>query len=416
MTKLTKTRFAGLALVCLTATTPQMASATEGYFALAYGAAQRGVGGAGVAYSQDAMSAAINPANIGDIGHQMSFGIEAFSPRRGFSASGTGFLPDGETRSGHDWFPIPNFGYNRPLDGGGALNFMVYGNGGMNTSYPDVANPNCGGGTGIFCGGKAGVDLMQMFVSVGYGRKDGAFSWGIAPTFAVQRFAARGIAAFSGSSVDPANFTNRGYDFSTGVGLRAGIKYEVSPQLTLGLSGQTRFKMSKFDKYAGLFEDGGSFDIPASITAGLAFKPRSDLTLMLDLQKIFYSDIGAVGNPQTAGLYGAAGGAGFGWDDVSIVRLGAQWQQNPDMIWRAGYAYASNPVGKDDVTMGIFAPGIVEHHFSFGGAKKINDRDTLDFAVNYVLPHEIKGAFMTGGEVELDMHQISASIGWTRRF
>lgn len=410
------TRVAGTAALCLALGLPGAASATEGYFALAYGPAQRGVGGAGVAHSVDPMSAAINPANIGDIGHQLTFGLEAFSPRRGFTANGTNFVPDGETRSGHNWFPIPNFGYNMPLESGGALNVMVYGNGGMNTSYPDVANPNCGGATGIFCGGKAGVDLMQMFVSVGYGRKDGNFSWGIAPTFAVQRFAARGIAAFSGSSVDGANFTNRGYDFSTGVGLRAGVKYEISPTATIGLAAQTRFKMSKLDKYAGLFEDGGSFDIPASITAGIAFKPRNDLTMMLDFQKIFYSDIGAVGNPATAGAYGAAGGAGFGWDDVSVVRLGAEWQQNSDMTWRAGYAYASNPVGADDVTMGIFAPGVVQHHFSFGGAKKLNDRDTLDFAVNYVAPHKVKGPFMTGGEVALDMHQFSASIGWTRNF
>lgn len=415
------TRVAGTAALCLALGMPGVASATEGYFALAYGPAQRGVGGAGVAYSVDPMSAAINPANIADVGHEMTFGIEAFSPRRGFTANGTNFVPDGETRSGHDWFPIPNFAYNRPLANGGALNVMVYGNGGMNTSYPDVANTNCvspplPSTSGIFCDGKAGVDLMQLFVSVGYGRKDGNFSWGIAPTFAVQRFSARGITAFSGKSGDSDNFSGNGYDYSTGIGLRAGIKYDISPKATIGLSGQTRFKMSKFDKYAGLFEDGGSFDIPASITAGIAFKPRNDLTMMLDFQKIFYSDIGAVGNPATAGLYGDPGGAGFGWDDVSVIRLGAEWQQNSDMTWRAGYAYASNPVGADDVTMGIFAPGVVQHHFSFGGAKKLNDRDTLDFALNYVAPHKVKGPFMMGGEVELDMHQFSASIGWSRKF
>lgn len=419
------TRFAGTAALCLALGAPGIASATEGYFALAYGPAQRGVGGAGVAYSVDPMSAAINPANIADIGHQLTFGVEAFSPRRGFTATGAPPLPEGKVESGHEWFPIPNFGYNRPLANGGALNVMVYGNGGMNTSYPAVVNPNCGegGGYGIFCAGKAGVDLMQLFASVGYGRKDGNFSWGIAPTVAVQRFSARGLDMFDQEdnpyTASPGKLTGNGYDFSTGIGLRAGIKYEINPQFTIGLSGQTRFKMSKFDKYAGLFEGNGSFDIPASVTAGVAFKPRRDLTVMLDYQKIFYSAIGAVGNPNTALPFGAPGGAGFGWDDVDVLRIGAEWQQSPDMTWRFGYAHATNPIGPEDVVLGVLAPGVVEHHISFGGAKKLNDNDTLDFAVNYVLPHKVKGPsflYPEGSEVELEMKQFSASIGWTRRF
>ncbi|WP_038143341.1 OmpP1/FadL family transporter [Thioclava atlantica] len=418
MMRLQKPRVTGVAALCLAMALPGMGQATEGYFALAYGPAQRGVGGAGVAYSVDPMSAAINPASIGEIGNQMSFGLELFSPRRGFTANGANPLPNGETRSGHDFFPIPNFGYNRTLENGAAFNVLVYGNGGMNTSYPDVVNSNCGTATGIFCGGKAGVDLMQLFVSVGYGRKEGNLSWGVAPTFALQRFAARGLAPFDNStySVSPGNVTNNGYDYSTGVGLRAGLKYEINPRLSVGLAGQTRFHMSKLDKYAGLFENYGSFDIPASVSAGVAFKPRSDLTLMFDLQRIFYSDIGAVGNPTTGGQFGAPGGVGFGWDDVDVVRLGAEWQQGPDMTWRMGYAYATNPVGPEDVKLGLLAPGVVEHHLSFGGAKKLNDHDTLDFAVNYVLPHKVSGPGMFGGTVELDMHQLSASIGWTRKF
>ncbi len=50
-----QTRFAGPVVLCLMASAlPQTASATEGYFALGYGPAQRGVAGAGVGYSQDA--------------------------------------------------------------------------------------------------------------------------------------------------------------------------------------------------------------------------------------------------------------------------------------------------------------------------------------------------------------------------
>lgn len=421
MRSTTTIRRMGTAALCLgLGALPQAALATEGYFSLSYGTAQRGVAGAGVAYSQDVMSGAINPAAAARLGRELSFGAELFSPRRSVTGTGTGFIAPGETSSGHKYFPVPNFGYNQPL-AGGALSVLVYGNGGMNTSYPAVANPNCGGGSGVFCAGKAGVDLTQMFVSVGYARQEGRLSWGVAPTFAVQSFAATGLAAFSAMSVDPAHLSDQGHDISTGVGLRAGLQYQVNDQLALGVSGQTRFDMSNFDDYAGLFEDGGDFDIPAAITAGLAYSPSPDLTLMLDYQRIFYSDVPAVANPMTAGALGAPGGAGFGWDDVDVVRIGAEWRQSPEMTWRAGYAYSSNPIGTDDVTFNVLAPGVVEHHLSVGGTRQLSAADSLDFSVSYVASNSVSGPEMTamgptGGTVEIKMHQISAAVGYRHKF
>ena len=424
MTKLTKTRFAGMALVCLGATLPSAASATEGYFAMAYGTAQRGVAGAGIAYSQDAMSSAINPASVATVGRELTLGVEIFSPRREFTVSGgnPGLLPDGTTQSGRDWFVVPNVAFNMPLANGAVVNFSAYGNGGMNTAYRDVPNANCGPFSGVFCGGTAGVDLTQLFLSVGYAKKTGNFSWGVAPTVAVQRFSAKGLAPFGALSVDPANLSNRGHDMSYGIGLRAGFQYEINPQLTIGVTGQTKFKMSKFKKYAGLFENGGEFDIPATLGVGLAFKPRSDITLMLDYQRIFYSNVPAVANSTTAtALFGSKGGSGFGWDDVDVIRIGAEWQQSPDMTWRAGYAHATNPVGPEDVTFNVLAPGIVKHHLSFGGTKRLNDRDKLDFSLAYVVPQTVSGPEMTpggpsGNTVKLRMEQFSVSVGWTRTF
>lgn len=107
----------------------------------------------------------------------------------------------------------------------------------------------------------------------------------------MQSFAARGLGAFAGISTDPTALTDNGHDISWGVGLRAGLQAELAPGLRFGLSGQTRFDMSRFDDYAGLFEGGGDFDIPASISAGLAFDATPDLTLMLDYQRIFFSSI-----------------------------------------------------------------------------------------------------------------------------
>jgi len=395
------------------------AAATEGYFALGYSPGQRGLAGAGVARGFEAMSVAVNPAGVAGVGTQMQLGLQLFMPFRGYERTGTVF-PTGTVDSDENLFFVPNFAFNRSLSDGGVLNFAVYGNGGMNTTY----RPVVGGCGSTFCGGQAGVDLMQMFISATYANKVGNVSFGLSPTLAIQRFEATGLGAFTGFSIDPANVTDNGYDMSYGIGVRAGIEVDVTPTLSFGLSGQTKINMSEFSKYAGLFAGGGDFDIPATVTAGLAWQATPDLTLMADYQRIFYSGVAAVSNPFPNGfsLLGAPTGPGFGWDDVDVFKIAAEWRASDRMTWRAGYAYATNPVGSDDVTLNILAPGIVEHHISAGGTYSLNGRDSLDFSVGYVLPHKVSGPEVTpfgvtpGSNVELNMNQVSVSVGWTRSF
>ncbi|MGO4913908.1 OmpP1/FadL family transporter [Pseudogemmobacter sp. W21_MBD1_M6] len=420
MTEYRTTRaFAGLmALVAATVLSASGASATEGYFALGNDAVQRAQGGAGVAHSVNAMSATVNPAGIVDVGRELQLGLELFSPNRGFEATGTGFVPATSLRSDKPLFPIPNFSYNMPLANGDVFNISAYGNGGMNTTYP-VVSAGCGS---VYCGGPAGVDLSQLFVSATYARKVGNLSFGISPTLAVQAFSAEGLAAFSGVSSDAAKLTDNGRDWSHGFGLKAGMQVDLSDTLHFGLAAQTKMKMSKFKKYAGLFEDGGSFDIPASFTVGVAWDARPDLTLMADYQRIFYSGVGAIGNAGNAGPLGAKGGAGFGWDDIGIIKLGAEWRKSDRMTWRAGYAYSENPIGPEDVTLNIIAPGVVQHHLTVGGSYSQNQRDSFDFAVTYAVPNSVSGPEVTpagttpGSSIKIDMHQVSATLGWSRKF
>jgi len=395
------------------------ASATEGYFSIGFGAVQRAMGGAGVAHTNDAMSAAANPAGVADVGRELTMGIQLFNPVRGFEGTGTFFVPPFEVESDKNFFLAPNVAYNVPLANGAVLNFAAYGNGGMNTTYPDVANPNCL--SGVFCAGPAGVDLMQLFLSVTYAKKVGNVSFGIAPTVAIQGFSASGLGAFGAISVDNTALTDNGQDWSYGYGLRAGIEIDLSDALRFGLAGQTKMWMSELEMYAGLFEDGGDFDIPASITAGFALDLQPNLTLMLDYQHIFYSDVGALGNAGDAGPLGAPDGAGFGWDDVDVVKLGVEWRASDKMTLRAGYAYASNPVGPEDVTLNILAPGITTHHFTAGGTYNINDRNAINFSAVYAPESTVSGAETTPkgptpGTVELKMYQASINVEWSRTF
>lgn len=406
-----------LAVLALAVTAALPARATEGYFALGYSPADRAQAGAGVAYAGGPMSATRNPAGVATLGRWLAFGAEVFAPRRGYEGTGTGFVPQGDVISGKRAFLIPNLGYNHPLNDRSGVNLTIYGNGGLNTDYPTGLR-GCGS---VYCSGSAGVDLTQLFVSLGYARRDGIVDWGIAPTLAVQRFAAKGLGAFSGISVRPDRLTDRDAEMSYGLGLRLGAQVQVTPTLRLGVAGQTRFRMSKFDNYAGLFEDGGRFDVPAQLTFGMALQVRPDLTLLADVQRIFYSGVPAIANAGNAGPLGAKGGAGFGWNNVDVLRLGAIWQQSADLTLRAGYAHATSPLGPEDVTLNIIAPGVVRNHFSIGATRRLNDRDKLDMTLVYVPEVTLTGPEVTpmgptGGTVKLKMRQIGLSVGWRRTF
>ena len=115
------------------------AQATEGYFQYGYGARQGALAGAGVADSRDAMSLSLNPAGLVDVGRQFQIGASLFMPYRSYTATGTGFIAPGSFDSGSNYFVVPNIAYSSPIDGDSAWGLTLFGNGGMNTNWPNMA-------------------------------------------------------------------------------------------------------------------------------------------------------------------------------------------------------------------------------------------------------------------------------------
>ncbi len=123
------------------------AAATNGYFAHGYGIKAKGMGGAGIAFPQDALAAATNPAGMALVGNRIDIGGEIFNPNREATITGTvnrapgtlgAFDPgeiasNGTFESGKEYFLVPEFGYNRMIKPDMSVGVSVFGNGGMNT-------------------------------------------------------------------------------------------------------------------------------------------------------------------------------------------------------------------------------------------------------------------------------------------
>jgi long-chain fatty acid transport protein len=327
------------------------AFATNGYLAHGYGVKSHGMAGAGVALPQEAFIAAINPAGIVFVGDRLEINVGLFSPRRSYqvtgnpSASPQSALAPGKVDSGREYFVLPEAGATWQLNDHSAFCLTFHGNGGMNTSYSAA---DTAGGTGTFSSGTAGVDLAQLFLSPTFAYKlNNGVAVGVSAVLAYQDFEAKGLTNFGGLSNSAQNLTDNGHDNSFGAGINLGFILPASEQVTFGGGYRSRVYMSKFDDYLGLFANQGDMDIPASATIGLAWKTTASLTLALDLQKTWYSQIDAVGNPlmpslqqcQQAKVAGqlnspfCLGGhnvLGFGWKDMTTVKLGVQYEASND--------------------------------------------------------------------------------------
>ena len=250
-------------------------------------------------------------------------------------------------------------------------------------------------------------------------------SVGLAANLAWQRFSAKGIGLFGGFSSDPTAVSNRGNDDSTGAGVRLGWLGHFGQYVTLGATWQSKTYMGKFDKYAGLFADQGAFDIPATYGLGVAITPVASWTVALDWQKIQYSGIPAVAdtiNSLFAGVpLGAAHGPGFGWRDVSVVKLGSSYQFSEQVIARVGFsANSQQPVPNSQTFFNVLAPGVIRYHFTLGGTWNLDAKNEIDFDYQRAFRSAVNGlgsippAF-GGGEVNLDLEENSFGLGYTHK-
>jgi long-chain fatty acid transport protein len=428
---------------------PGLASATDGYYADGWGIKAKGRAGSGTALAVDAFGGANNPAAMVFVGNRIDFGADLFSPKRKASRSGSSpFLGpiDGSVESDSNYFLIPEFGYNRMINPNMSLGVTVYGNGGMNTDYPGGQIPTASACAGfatplpnagpynMLCGtGKLGVDLAQLIIAPTFAYKvNPSHAIGISPLIGFQRFEAEGLQGFGGFSTSSSNLTNKGHDTAYGYGVRVGWLGHLSDTVSVGAAYSTKIYMTEFDKYKGLFAEQGDFDMPENYNVGIAFKATPQLTILADYRRINYSDVPSVGNP-SAGLLQCAGGnasfclggdngAGFGWQNVNVYKIGFEYQYNRELTLRAGYSHNDNPIRASDVTINILAPGVVQDHVSLGFTYKTKSGGELTMFYMHAFEEEVTGPSffnnfsggLPAGNETIKMYQNSLGIayGW----
>ena len=181
--------------------------------------------------------------------------------------------------------------------------------------------------------------------------------------------------------------------------------------------------MEEFDDYVGLFAEQGDFDIPANWTVGFAVMPIPEVTIAFDVQHIYYSDVNSIANPMLPNIafayLGDDNGPGFGWDDMTVYKIGLQWARSEQWTYRFGYSYGEQPIPESEVLFNILAPGVIEQHATFGLTYTFANQSELDFSLAYAFENDVSGVNPLTGptqNITLTMDQWEFGVGYTWKF
>jgi long-chain fatty acid transport protein len=288
------------------------------------------------------------------------------------------------------------------------------------------------------------MNLEQLIIAPTFSMKvNQNNSFGGSVLVARQTFKAEGLSAFfgytsPGAGGPPAypgnNLTERGNDSTWGYGLKLGWMGKMSDTVTLGASYTSKVRMAKFDKYKDLFAGQGYFDMPENFSLGIAFKATPKWTLAADYQRINYSGIKSVANASTTGADGPPGtfgGAanslgcdscrGFGWSSVNVLKLGAEYQYNPNLILRAGYNHTNNPIQGRDVTFNMIAPGVIKDHATLGFTYNVSKDSELTMAYMHAFKNSVEAPSLfnswigPGATDKIQMYENSLGIAYSMK-
>lgn len=409
------------------------AHATNGYFQPGFSVKSMGMGGVGIAFPQDTMAAAINPAGMVEVGNRLDFGVSAFQPKRNVSLSSDATVyspqynqsfPIGGSYGGNDQktFVIPEFGFNYMLNPTMSVGVSVYGNGGLNTGYSNIFPPFQKG---------TGVDLQQLFIAPTFAMKvNSSNSIGVSLNIVHQSFRANGLSQLCNArvpgmppgttlSANPSACTDNGHSDSNGYGVRIGWIGQLTPTLAVGATYQSETHMQGFGKYSGLFAEGGKFNIPANYGVGVAWKATPALTIAADVVRIDYGSIPAIANGMLPGqLGGQTNGPGFSWKSINVYKLGVAYQVNEALTVRAGWNHGDNPIDSSNVLFNTLAPGVVKDHLTLGATYAVAKNMEVSFDYVHAFGNSVTGPLpsnfgFTGTEtLSMSQNVLGVSLGW----
>lgn len=401
------------------------AQATNGINLIGFGAESTLMGGADVAVARDTSALNTNPAGLTQIKSPL---LDVF----GSVLRTTDLVhkdPRNEEHASNRYTFLGGGGYARPLEG-----------------------TDCTVGIGLFAQGGAGGVFDNLRTPFG-NRDDLSSLFGIAkiiPGIGCQVNEKLSLGAslnlvygsieqdfFSNTSFSAGSTNFAGYKLEGASAIRTGFKlgmqYKLTPTLTLAAAytEKTELPMTGGSLTADFTSTGlgkvkysdasvKGFALPREVAVGLAFKPTDEWLLSFKLNWLNWDDaINGVTlratNPNNASapsVYGSTSAAD--WKDQWVVATGVAYKWDDRTTLYAGHNYGKNPIPRQNSSP--LLAGILEHHLTFGAARKIDQNWLMTGGVEWMLPVSVKYNSPLLGDSEIRNEAIFLHFMLSRRW
>jgi len=397
--------------------------------ALLAGVKTTGMAATSVGHPVDAMAGAYNPAGIMAVCNRFDVGMSFVHFKQSSTLRDNLNPALNVSRNGAktSWAYVPEFGATKcfcydicgtPIEVG--LSLVSYNRSYLKTVYYN-AQPLLGTTP-------TGLEYVNQTISpmIAF-RFCNMFSLGISLNYQIQRLKVNGLENFANAvfSVAPDQATNKGYDYSNGVGVTVGGMVEWKC-FKVGASYTPKTHMRKFHKYRGFIADTGAFDLPQRAQAGVSYRPFRCLTLAYDYEYVNWRQIRMLRNnidlPTEGGaLLGNPDGTGFGWHNQHFHRFGIEYCLNPCVTLRTGYRHANTPIQNSQTAANLLTLETVEDVFTYGATWHINACNEISLLYVFSLEKEVRGAdsvptSLGGGNVDLTQRLVVFGLSWGKKF
>lgn len=367
-----------------------------------------GMGGTGIAYAQDALAAGYNPATAADLCNRLDVG--AYWAHFDGSVHNKGNLNPAVNGKFNPFarfsdYPSVDFGINYNVNCNLSVGFVTYNRNASKTSYRVPLD--------LIGTSRAGIEYENQTFSPYIAYKWGSHNFGLSVNWQLQRLKVNGFENFVGLSTAPGNVTNKGYNYSNGVGVTLGYEYHFNDCLSFGATYQPITRMERFKKYRGFLAQHGRFDIPQKAGIGMAWRFIPCATLTFDVEYVGWKQIRSLHNPllPSGGTFpnplGANNGPGFGWRSVVYYRIGADYAWNDKLTLRAGFRTTNGQFRKTQTALNALVMEPLGRNVVTAGASwTFNCRHEANIFGAYVIDTTMKGknaipAAFGGGTTDL---------------
>jgi long-chain fatty acid transport protein len=359
-----------------------------------HGAANASMGGAAIALPLDAEAAANNPAGLAFVPTSMTVGLQVF---RGKSSSQ--YVLPGNTLHNDATTVGPEGGVNWHPSSDWTLGLSVA-FGGAGSDYKQPALPLPGAANA-----KTSLQVLELIPTVAWRpRQDLAI--GLALNLAHERFESQGVIVPAPVPGGLFQLPAHGRQQANGVGVRAGVLWRPTPELSLGLNFKSRTRMGRLDGYDQdlLAYSGGHLDIPSEYGVGVAWQATPALTLAADWLQINWARLAVMKDPN-----------GFRWRNQPIVRLGAAWALDDALTLRAGYSRSRRQITSDRTLQNLLVPSIHDQAFTAGVSWQLGKAGALNVGYEFNPKTTLQGSgASTGTSLTSKVQMLMAS--WQRGF